>query len=199
MKVWRYYRERPSSEVFDKTDVLEKYELYACTCRKSVAEEFEKIRDMKKLIRIAEDMEESDWVQYSKDNQGAIIAGTKFLTRDKNQRVFHVSVYATQYEADLVREAGSAFILDDVMERELFAFPYIFNNELIKALDIIGYIFRYRAYNEYNIPSDMGQIIRDERGIEFGDEMFDEAFDEVQVFIDNFMDTLNLNPKKRSE
>ena len=110
-------------------------ELYAYTDNKEYAKEFEKIRDMKKFIRIKREITREDVNILAGEEQGKYLVSQTFTIYDEER----MSWFESEFIITQLERTGINNIAVQVMNEDLYKYcwdspPSIVNDKIINAL-----------------------------------------------------------------
>ena len=193
MKIYKFYCK--TSKLQDMDDDNGRYQIYAITCKKSLAKEFKRTRNMKdcfKLI-VEEYNDDDEWDTVRQEFPLHVLQKHSFLGF-KNKNVAESTL------VEFVVTLEEKMTIEDAVESFLPLFngspvnPMIYNKEIRKNLHKLKYMEFYRVLSS-SVPmdeDDIGLVMIDR---EYPGESYDYPsidIDEVELFIDIYKNLLEL-------
>ena len=157
-------------------------ELYAYTDNKSYAKSFERDRDMNKFIKRKKEITREDVNMLAREEQDKYLLSNKIDIYNKEKMTwFEAEFVMTQMERTTINN-----IAVQVMNEDLYKYcwntPFIFNNKIIKALELLQYNTLHRQLT-YSTRSG-------EYPAEFCDEIIHIKPDMLGIFLHYFGKTM---------
>ena len=191
MKIYKFYCK--SSKISGFND--DKYTIYAITCKKSLAKEFKRTRNIDDCFKIiVEDcVDDSEWETLSREFPTHVLQ-KYYLTGFKDKNVMKptlVEFVLTLEEKMTIEDASESFLS---LFPTTLVNPMIFNKEIRKILHKLKYMEFYRVMSS-SVPLDDDDVALRMIDREYPGESYDYPsvdIDEVELFIDIYEKILNL-------
>ena len=214
MKVYMYYISESESGNYKNYSLdKESKSLYALTCDKTIAKDFEALRDMTKFTRKKVDMEKDEYKSFANNHREGVLQYTQLLTKKpfeempENHNV-SLSAFTDKYmmvttflEEQSLEESKDDFYTH--LRDLLYSFekgadklyhPGIFNKKLLSYLNLIQYNEFYFCYllekgNANEISSGMSILDVDVRELCKAEKIYLTKCDDSMVpdiFLDEF-------------
>ena len=148
MKIYEFFKiPEDESEVSRNKPLEERYQLYAITNKKELAERFQKDRNMKKfLLHVHKNVTKEEYIDFCNENRSCVLEIHPLITCMSNVRVRsnmeEREVLMTYFEWQCCQDCNS--ILDNEAFWHYMPFPYIFSKEVQETLEFFNYKTYYR-------------------------------------------------------
>ena len=191
MKIYKFYCK---GSVLNNCN-SNKYQLYAITCKKSLAKEFKSTRNMKDCFKmvVEEYPDDSEWNTLKHEFQLQVLQKHPFIGfKDKTKPTSSIVEFVVTMEEKIsIEDATDSFL--PLFTNNLVN-PMIFDKDVRKSLHKLKYMEFYRVLSSA-APIDDGihgleMIDKEYPGEEYDYPSVD--IDEVELFIDIYKDTLEL-------
>lgn len=153
IKVYRFYKLIQGAT--DDLSIMDKYPLVAVTNNKQLAKDFEKTRNMKKYVKIVDEMREDVYVAFLNKHSGEEIDEESLLSSYDYKEGEFKNVYLpyTKFEYICMQDQiDSHLVGPDGPNQD----TSLFNQKYIKALETLGYIQlasqNLRLAEDYDLP-----------------------------------------------
>ena len=189
MTIYKFFK-IPKDCDNDTYDLESKYELYAITNNKEMAERFKEDRNMKKFIyKKDKHVTKEEYAEICNNNRGALLSYQPLTTTfgpKIHSNIQSYDVLMTYFEKQLINEPDT--LLDNEQYWAEMPYPLIFKSKYIKCLSRLEYITFYRLMTAEFLPFHLSEKMSKIDGDDYSAPAV--SYDELALFIGIIKDTL---------